>query len=156
MNNREIKFRVWDGEEMIYPKLPFQICTGNELLILNPHIEDSNYQIKQGEHTFMQFTGLLDKNGKEIYKWDIIKVTTEFYGTFKCKVEFFQGVFGYMNICCVCIENKKDWDKEHDMVNSGWFLGGFSPLNGDGYAKHKSMDQIEIIGNIHQHPELLK
>ena len=130
---REIKFRAWHES------------TGMEYDIYPP--------VKV---PLMQYTGLKDKDGVEIYEGDVIKVTTEFYGVFKNKVDYYTGVFGYMNMNSICVENKKGWNKDYDQVNSGWFAGGFSALNGDGYAKHKDVNNIEVIGNIYENPELLK
>ena len=64
---REIKFRAWDKENevMIYPKgILFDGRVVNfSCGILEPF---EGYEL-------MQYTGLKDKNGKEIYEGDIVK-----------------------------------------------------------------------------------
>lgn len=88
------------------------------------------------EKTVGQFTGLYDKNGKEIYEGDILV-----WGENGCKsqpmvVMFKHGSFGYTYI--------EDWF--HSFAGNTNFT--FNPLNTD--------VRFEIIGNIHDNPELLK
>ena len=60
--NREIKFRAWDGEQMISPDyINRQGCA----------CWKSN-SIPETTNKVMQFTGLVEKNGKEIYEGDIV------------------------------------------------------------------------------------
>lgn len=59
---REIKFRAWDGEK-------FQTS--------NCHFCGSkNYN---SDYKVMQYTGLKDKNDKEIYEGDLLKITDTFH-----------------------------------------------------------------------------
>ena len=58
--NREIKFRAWDKKKLRWHF--FDVYDG-----IHKKYTDDNCEL-------MQFTGLLDKNGKEIYEDDIILV----------------------------------------------------------------------------------
>lgn len=77
---REIKFRAWDGKEMIHDwlravKMPAQAACGCELpAYWNPGFST------QTAYEVMQFTGLNDRNGVEIYEGDILR--TKFNGRF--------------------------------------------------------------------------
>jgi len=84
---RQIKFRAWDGTKML---LMHEICTSTGLEgglcsfeMLMESISDM---------PLMQFTGLKDLQGKEIYEGDIVD-----YGNGRNKVvEFIDGCF------CIC------------------------------------------------------
>ena len=74
MNQREIKFRVWlkNRDEMVYKGDGLYIdgFTGD---IYIPHFGNPNQLDKMDDVILMQFTGLKDKNGKEIYSGDLLK-----------------------------------------------------------------------------------
>ena len=63
MMTRQLKFRAWDG---FNKKMSF--FTMNDLCIW----EDSNPEKPSALDEWTQYTGLHDKNGKEIYEGDII------------------------------------------------------------------------------------
>lgn len=82
--------------------------------------------------TVGQFTGLVDKNGREIYEGDILSRTD---GGTSFIVEFRHGSFGYE----YCGEFHA-WAGNHNFT--------FNPFDTD--------VDFFVIGNIHDNPELLK
>lgn len=131
--NREIKFRAWHPqlETMYYD------C------IVHPRgwIDGSTH--RSGEHgTLMQFTGLRDKNGEEIYEGDIVKYT-------------WQGKVGEDSLGR---ERFVDEVEIHEIV---WDLGFCFDSHGlphDAYPLSclTEDDDFEIIGNRYENPELLE
>ena len=86
---REIKFRVWDKEnkEMLdVEALHWDDCTREFL------IRTTMYSDYFTPEELMQFTGLYDKNGKEIYEGDIVKAKF-FEKHITGEIEFALGAF---------------------------------------------------------------
>ena len=114
---REIKFRVWDT--------PDGGLTGKWFWPKENYGHALDYAVKFNKPV-MQYTGLKDRNGKEVFEGDIIKY------------EGCEGYWDYFGVIEWCEENAAF----HININ-----------NGDAYSM--IFDEIEIIGNIYENPELL-
>ena len=114
---REIKFRAWDKKNNIIQEEP----SFSKTEWLNEIFKDENLVL-------MQYTGVKDKNEKEIYEGDIVEAATE-NTLFIWEVRWDGG--GYFALK----KGKDDWVDFDDINN---------------YT-----DGIEVIGNIYENPELL-
>ncbi|MDM7493114.1 YopX family protein [Lentilactobacillus kefiri] len=142
--SREIKFRAWDNETNKYFEPTYQSYMGRleELTIaLSGRLQKRTCRGVADESTFHgryvveQFTGLKDKNGKDIYEGDILAWHSNIY-------------------------------RKHDWVGLVLYRGaGFAVQESDksysspewlDCACRKDANIIEVIGNVHDNPELLE
>jgi len=152
---RKIKFRAWDiiQKTMHYgSKKPYMYLTNSERLIgigcdLDPSLYHDTNRSFDKEIILMQYTGLKDKNGKEIYEGDI--VVKKGYIWFDNNKPNYRGVVEW--IFCQWQVMTYSINKEKSGMSDGINRG----LNEYGWEDEKKSDW-EVIGNKYENPDLLK
>ena len=112
---REIKFRAWDTVNQRFFEL------------IETRVAEMTHSYKDGV-IYSQYTGLKDKNGKEIYEGDIVKARSKYVNVV---YEVYWEEHGCQFRCCA--NHDRQFDKTHPMF---W--------------------ADEVIGTIWENPELLK
>ena len=136
---REIKFRYWDKEsKQFIPNKYWAVYRNKQnslIIVIKPH-NDLGWELGEFGYenigALEQYTGLKDKNGKEIYEGDTVKYTNphKYYVVISNIIYVEQsGRFHANGTTC---ENLFEF---------------ITDINGKNYS--------EIIGNIHENPELV-
>lgn len=146
----KIKFKAWTGSEMILPNSPF-IGAGSSAEIIEIALDgavskrnaygldgfDRNPAFDEPEDLILlQFTGLTDRHGKEIYVGDIVNEDLAKDGKWQSVgvVQFYEGSFGSRN--------------GHDRFRIPALFTGSA-------TEGMNLNYYEIIGNIYETPELI-
>ena len=118
---REIKFRAWDNDKKCF------ILPENLVYRLDGYLFDREFDVELHNIELMQFTGLLDKNGKEIYEGDIVKG------------------YGYE------VRNGYQIRPERIFIINDFIKDTYRLL----CITEGTGETVEIIGNIYENPDLL-
>lgn len=130
--SRKIKFRVWskDDNKLWYCDY-LQFGIGG----IRFHDLENDRQVvvelTDGSYELEQFSGILDSKKNEIYEGDIVSIDFDTDEVEKSEVKFSSGGF--------IVE--ADFG-DYDLTTIGWAI--------------EMAEEIKVIGNIHQNPELLK
>lgn len=128
--NREIKFRAWDKLRKGMVPVTGLVWDNRGLALDTFDYRDTDQWERSGDYTLMQYTGLSDKNGVEIYEGDVLR-----YQQVQMPDE--QGIV----LDTIWYTNARvEWDG----VDGCWVI------------KHQRCEgRPEVIGNIYEHPHLL-
>lgn len=168
MEKRQLKFRVWNGMEMIY-----DVTVGRfGVFYVNPGSKGDGLDEKDSasltpfttkysdETPVMQSTGLKDRNGVEIYEGDIVNFALK---ETRCSCNSDSKFSSIDKFCPSCGRELKAEDFITKSVieykNAGFYLAyrkkEYDMMWGY-YAAENFIQWMEVIGNIYSNPELLK
>jgi len=154
MNQREIKFRAWDKiRNLMITSKHWSVGFGGEIR------PQGREEYNHNEFILMQFTGLKDKNGKEIYEGDIVDIldegfwepicTEDEYGLNLCGCT--DGIYTRTKVCfdygSFTFEHEGD-----DIDMNKWASVGDGTEN---LHPQERNPNFEIIGNIYENNDLL-
>ncbi|AGR47216.1 hypothetical protein JIMMER1_83 [Brevibacillus phage Jimmer1] len=132
---REIKFRAWDDVSKVMSFSNFEQFD-DMMGFRFSHFETE-------KPIYMQYTGLKDKNGKEIYEGDILDCTCEFL------TNFGRTRTGRMGTTIYEVFWRDEGWRER-VIRSDSLVSG---KDSDGVAV--TAKYSKVIGNIYEHPHLL-
>lgn len=155
MKQREIKFRAWNKEErkMVFSGKLSELIrethfSGNSKTNSTPEFSKLIYESLDEEITFLQFTGIYDKNGKEIYDGDICELVilreqreVNPKEALLVVIEYCNASWGFSHLFPnLVVEGDRTWKSFYNSdADEMWDEKYFT-----------------IVGNIFENPELLK
>jgi uncharacterized phage protein (TIGR01671 family) len=127
---REIKFRAWyknNYKKTSKLKYDFAVWCGQYLEI----IANENFVGPNEDYILMQYTGLKDANGKEIYEGDIVKYFEWSKEPTYTEVKWQDDLTGFYPFA----------DSPKNSIRDNWSINSLG---------------VEVVGNIYENPELLE
>jgi len=135
--SKEIELRAWDGKRMIYLSNLVIGLKKSKRVIPYAYFESDTFEghVSLLNHHMMEYVGLHDNRGIRIYEDDIVS---------------HKGIHASVKYCIQGAQFQMQWidsNKVHRYAN-------FNATYGDDTGYYQC-DDICIIGNVHQNPELL-
>lgn len=127
---REIKFRVWDKKFNMmlgFKSVDINFNEGKIEVATDTLRYEEVYTDEIGDFVLMQYTNLKDKNGKEIYEGDILKVKLDDGEEVNLYVKYVKG--------------------EYRVVNEGKWE--------DSLYAYMYFGDVEVVGNIYENKDLI-
>jgi uncharacterized phage protein (TIGR01671 family) len=136
---REFKFRAYDKDKKIMIHNYDQSVGKIYSLPLGSSIRDFVFNLGLSYETLMQYTGRTDKNGKEIFEWDIVRWKSD-------NNEYQVGFIVYHKEYC---RFNVVWETDLNNYLKNGFHGTAR------FIESENEEPLEVIGNILENPELL-
>ena len=125
---REIKLRAWDKENGCWASIDsIVLCDDGSIAYLLPEEDDMPPYLEE-DVEIMQYTGLKDNNGREVYEGDVLDIGL-------------QNQDGKPVVAPVSYEK---------------YIAGYVLDNGGNGIWQRLDEDCEVIGNIYENPELLE
>lgn len=155
--NREIKFRAWHKVQ----KRMFDVYGFDKMNVYEDSIENQARLVHSIENcVLLEFTGLKDKNGKEVYEADIVKFVyyplgnnRDAYEYSHIKIVVFRsGQFGFITKLQLNTQLQPDKCYSHQRNTREIYK------TGDYFERDIDLeaDRVEVIGSIYENPELME
>ena len=127
---REIKFRAWDKVSKMYYSGDYDFHFTKSWYVQEKEKPwEMNVLVSSTTGILMQYTGLKDKNGKEAYFGDLIKLWED---------------------------RKVVYEIRWGSIMGRIFLHHLDKNGDSGYQYGSDIQEGKIVGNIYENPELLK
>lgn len=169
--DRTIKFRAWDKgwKQIVYPDIIYHnINSGCNIYKAFKPSDGTGYFPIQENLIVMQFTGLYDCEGKEVWEGDVLE-----YKEYYANIKWWSSVEEIPIIAERTEQQRKEFrtEKREVRFNQGAFCLGYTPL--EKFCRHnvlveklesgkqfngdyeKKMWDFKVIGNLYEHPNLL-
>jgi len=156
---QEIKFRAWDKVKKQWIPGAYGFHILGEVMLYGGLFSD--YSVEDLDNIeIMQYTGLKDNNDREIYEGDIIyftynqgRLVDDEYVT-RDNPEMISFEIGFVEWDDLG-RGWIVWHRDRDDAEEGYVLTRDDMEEGQYFVNIlESIDDIEVIGNIHENPEL--